>query len=676
MGIAMKHGSIRTSHGFVRGMGIGFAVLAAMRGNSPVAAQNAAQDGLLVSIASPITTESYESAKLKVETARKNAARLPAKIVFDFNSNDKDATTASFGAAADLANFISTITDIPTIAFVHGKVTGHTVLSALACQELVMSTRATIGEIVPLGESLNAIQVETYQHYLKPRRGSQLAAVRKMFDPNVEILRGKDKTGGVILVEAADRAKAEANGVTIADPRPIAFAPRGKVGLFTALQSEDLSLSRTRAENRNELAEKLSLNVRSLMDEGAVDRPPLGFKYVLSKEMTHGVKESLLRTLRDVVRQKGTIVFLQLESGGGDLIAARELAAELQKVQRAGEDSLKIVAFIPDNAPDSATIVALGCSDIVMSRRKDAQNAGNDKLSEATIGDFEAYLGKGKGDPTLEQSLVKLADEQGYSSLLVRGMVDPAMTIVRVQNATDASVKRLMTLEDLEADKANWRQERIVKQKGILLKLSATEAEQLELARFVVDGRDVGEVAAKYGMEPGKLREATPGSLDQFAAFLRIPAVTVLLVLIGFTGLILELKVPGTTVPGIVAALSFILLFWAHTQFSGQVAVLAGSIFVLGLVLILIEVFVIPGFGASGVLGILFMLTGLALATMDSIPQSAAGWGTLGLRMSQFLFSMIGSFGLAFIIARYLPHIPFANRMMLVPPAERTDPIT
>ena len=106
------------------------------------------------------------------------------------------------------------------------------------------------------------------------------------------------------------------------------------------------------------------------------------------------------------------------------------------------------------------------------------------------------------------------------------------------------------------------------------------------------------------------------------------------------------------------------------------VAVLAGSIFVLGLVLILLEVFVIPGFGATGVLGILFMLAGLALATMDSIPQSSAGWGLFGIRVSQFLFSMIGSVGLAFLIARFLPNIPYANRMMLVPPAERTDPVT
>jgi membrane-bound ClpP family serine protease len=217
----------------------------------------------------------------------------------------------------------------------------------------------------------------------------------------------------------------------------------------------------------------------------------------------------------------------------------------------------------------------------------------------------------------------------------------------------------------------------VLKPAGQLLKLTATDAEQLGVARFLVDGRDVADVANRYGFEAGKVREATPGPLEKFGQFLRIPSVTVILVLIGFMGLILELKVPGATVPGIVAALSFILLFWAHTQFSGQVAVLAGSIFVLGLVLILLEVFVVPGFGAPGVLGILFMLAGLALATMDHIPHTPSGWGIFGWKVSQFLLTMIGSVALSFAFAKYfLPRIPYANRMMLAPPGEKTDAIT
>src|SRR5207249_1515318 len=124
------------------------------------------------------------------------------------------------------------------------------------------------------------------------------------------------------------------------------------------------------------------------------------------------------------------------------------------------------------------------------------------------------------------------------------------------------------------------------------------------------------------GLEPARVKEVVPGWLDRFAEFLRLPVVTVLLVVIGFTGLILELKVPGLTVPGIIAALCFILVFWAQSRFSGEMFVLALLLFMLGLVLIALEIFVLPGFGAPGIIGILCMLAGLALVTLEKLPTN------------------------------------------------------
>ncbi len=255
-------------------------------------------------------------------------------------------------------------------------------------------------------------------------------------------------------------------------------------------------------------------------------------------------------------------------------------------------------------------------------------------------------------------------------------MLKRDVEIVRVHKKANRNVRRLMTGAEFEEEKAKvgdaeWVNPVQVKPKGQFLKLTATQAEDLGLARYTVDTRDPAEVYARYGVEPGKVRDASPAWLDRFASFLKLPAVTVLLVVIGFTGLILELKVPGTTVPGIIAALCFILVFWAHTQFSNQVAVLAGLLFILGLVLILLEVFVLPGFGAAGIIGVLLMLAGLGLVTMERIPENTAELGAVGVKMAQYLLGMIASFGLAFLLARYLPNIPYANRLMLVPPTEK-----
>jgi membrane-bound ClpP family serine protease len=386
------------------------------------------------------------------------------------------------------------------------------------------------------------------------------------------------------------------------------------------------------------------------------------------------MREAVGRLLKDIARQKGNLLFLELRCQGGDLIAAAGLAEDLHKASEGDEPTL-VVAYIPEKAADTAAVIALGCSAIVMSKK-----AGASGGTEAEFGDFEGVLRGPDGKQlaaTWGPTLRELAELNGYPPLLAEGLVNKDLGIVLAEKRANRSVRRLMTEEELAAAKADWDRVSQVKAKGQLLKLTATQAEQLGLARYVVESNDPGEVYTKYGVDPGKVREATPAWLDRFANFLTNPAVTIILIVLGFTGLILELKVPGTTVPGIIAALCFILVFWAHTQFSGQVAVLAGLLFLLGLVLLLLEVFVLPGFGAAGVTGILVILLALGLATFGGgdggLPQTTAEWTRLGGKMGQYLFAMVGAVGLAFVLARFLPNIPYANRLMLTPPAEKPD---
>jgi membrane-bound serine protease (ClpP class) len=180
----------------------------------------------------------------------------------------------------------------------------------------------------------------------------------------------------------------------------------------------------------------------------------------------------------------------------------------------------------------------------------------------------------------------------------------------------------------------------------------------------------VREVVARYGLGGSDVRELSPDWLDQIADFLRLPGIRFLLVMIGITCLILEFKIPGATAPGVIAAVCFVLFFWAQSHLSGQIIILAILLFLLGLILIGIEVFVIPGFGFVGISGILLVVIGLGLATVDRAPRSAGEWLNLGATVTQFGLGMMGATFLAIILARYLPHIPGANRLFLPPPGE------
>src|SRR5262249_13591317 len=144
-------------------------------------------------------------------------------------------------------------------------------------------------------------------------------------------------------------------------------------------------------------------------------------------------------------------------------------------------------------------------------------------------------------------------------------------------------------------------------------------------------------------------------------------------VMIGIVCLVLELKIPGVTAPGVISALCFVLFFWSQSKMSGEIIILAILLFLLGLVLIGIEVFLLPGFGFVGVSGVVLLVAGLGLATLEHMPQSSGDWLTFGSRITQFGLGLVVALVGAIVLAHYLPHIPVANRLILLPPGERSE---
>ena len=165
-------------------------------------------------------------------------------------------------------------------------------------------------------------------------------------------------------------------------------------------------------------------------------------------------------------------------------------------------------------------------------------------------------------------------------------------------------------------------------------------------------------------------RDAELDWLDAVAAFLREQWVGMILIMVGITGLILELKIPGVMFPGIIAAICFVLFFWAHSQLAGHLTMLAVLLFALGLILIGLEIFVVPGFGVTGISGITLVVVSLALATLVKKPQTSGEWLDFGTTLSHIALSLMASVGAAFMLAYYLPSLPYVNRLVLKPPSE------
>ena len=197
---------------------------------------------------------------------------------------------------------------------------------------------------------------------------------------------------------------------------------------------------------------------------------------------------------------------------------------------------------------------------------------------------------------------------------------------------------------------------------GLLLAASAPYVRTGEAPAPVRESREETD-----GPKAVPTRPAPTQWLDRIAKFFRAPIVNVALVALGLIGLIFEIKYPGTTLPGSLAALCFVLFFWAHS-FVGQFTLLAILLFVLGLVFLGIEVFIVPGLGFSGVAGAVLMFVGLLLVTLAHWPEGQEDWTELGATFGRLTVGMALAIVGALALTWSLPNLPILNWMVLKPP--------
>ncbi len=612
------------------------------------------EEGAFIAVPMPLNQRVFDGVRAATNRALGQKDRKASILVFDFNPGDRAATSDDYGACRNLAEFILGLQEVSTVAFVHRDVTGHLVLPVLACGEIVMAREAKLGDVLhgkkgPLDED----QLVYYAKLVKDR-GRCPALVLKMFDRNVEVVAA-NRGGAPWYIDRRKEAEERKNQIIVTSPEPV--VPAGEVGLYTGRKARELGLALRLVESRQELVQAYRLPPSSLRDP-LQGRTPVARRFELHGEYTKGAAESFERRVRNAVGQQGraNFILIELNCDGGDLGAARDTAEFLRHLKDdAGAEPVMTLAYVPKSAPDTAAILALGCTEIVLHK-------------DAKFGSFERVAAKLDDTKALSAALEGLAREQGYPHLVARGFLEKDLVLHRVRTKKGAVERRIATAEELKQNDAEWADEGRIKHADQLLELDAELAKELGIARYVI--QDPTALYSLYGLDPAEVRLSGPDWLDRISEFLRQPWVAVLLIMVGITCLILELKMPGVGLPGVIAALCFVLYFWAHSQLAGQIMWLAILLFLLGLILIGLEIFVIPGFGVTGISGVLLIITSLALVTLEKKPETSQEWLNFGSTLSTLGLSLLGALVLAFLVARSLPSLPYANRFVLQPPGE------
>jgi len=129
---------------------------------------------------------------------------------------------------------------------------------------------------------------------------------------------------------------------------------------------------------------------------------------------------------------------------------------------------------------------------------------------------------------------------------------------------------------------------------------------------------NVPEVLKQIGVEEYEIVEYTPSFIERIIGFLVNPIVSGILIMAILGGIYFEMQTPGIGFPLVIAIIAAFAYF-APLYLEGLAANWEILLFVAGLILIAVEIFVLPGFGIAGILGILFAFTGLVLSLIENV---------------------------------------------------------
>jgi membrane-bound serine protease (ClpP class) len=182
---------------------------------------------------------------------------------------------------------------------------------------------------------------------------------------------------------------------------------------------------------------------------------------------------------------------------------------------------------------------------------------------------------------------------------------------------------------------------------GKLLTLSASEAAQLG---YAVEVQDWDGLLQLVGASGATVVDMSVNWAERLVRFLTHPLVAPFLLSLGFLGLLIELKTPAFGAAGLVGLASLAAFFGSHfiIGLAGwEVALLLG----LGVVLLLVEALILPGFGVAGVLGGLAFLVSIFLSMVGRMPTS----GDLFIAFNVMVGSVVMVVVIGWQLVRHLP---------------------
>ncbi len=313
-------------------------------------------------------------------------------------------------------------------------------------------------------------------------------------------------------------------------------------------------------------------------------------------------------------------VIIEMDTYGGAVAEADAIRASLLAYQK------PIYVFINKNAISAGALISIACDSIYMT-------------PGASIGAATVVTPDGQAAPDKYQSFMRAmmrstAEAKGRNAKIAEAMVDENIEI-----ADTTKAKQVITFTTREAIQYKFCEAQV---------------------------HTIDDILKRNDLQNHERISFRLGITEKIIAFFLNPFVSGLLILVIVGGLYFELQTPGVGFSLLAAVMATLLYFTPH-YLHGLVGHLEIILFILGLGLLLLELFIIPGFGIAGIIGIICMVGGLAMGMLNN-----QGWDFTFVPsqdiMQAFtivLTALAGAVILGFISGIYFTKSHFFQRMAL-----------
>ena len=327
------------------------------------------------------------------------------------------------------------------------------------------------------------------------------------------------------------------------------------------------------------------------------------------------------RAADDAEAAGASLIIFHVDTFGGLVDAADEIRKTILDIEPV------TVAFIDKNAASAGALISYASNRIVM-------------VPGASIGAATVVEG-GSGEAAPDKY-------QSYMRGLMRATAEA--------NGRDPHIAEAMVDEDLEVEG--------VSEAGSVLTLSSEEALRLGVADAILSDIDV--VVEQAGLAPTASVAHRASTLERALRFLSSPVLQSLLMLMMMGGLYFELQTPGVGFPGAIAAVGATMFFAPHYMI-GLVQSWEIVLFGIGVLLLLAEIFVIPGFGVAGISGLVLVAGSLFAALIGNVGLSFPPFAALAPAVGTMAATLVLLIVLMFSLSKYLPKSERFAQLVLAP---------